>query len=95
MHHHGDKNKDKEKARFLGSALKQEGFRLVSGETDNHLLLVDWRLLGITSDTAEEALDSAGITVNKNTIPFDPQQPSATSVVRLWDASALQLRLWL
>ncbi|HDM90936.1 MAG TPA: serine hydroxymethyltransferase [candidate division WOR-3 bacterium] len=70
-------------ARALGEALREKGLRLVTGGTDNHLLLVDLRTLGITGKAAENALEEAGITVNKNTIPFDPQKPWITSGIRI------------
>ena len=63
--------------------LEDKGFRLVSGGTDNHLMLVDVRPLGLTGKQAEETLDKAGITVNKNTIPFDPQKPFIASGIRI------------
>lgn len=72
-----------ENARALGEALQAEGLRLVTGGTDNHLLLVDLRPLGITGDVAEEALDRAGITVNKNLIPYDPEPAKITSGIRV------------
>lgn len=74
-------------ARLLGEALQREGMRLVTGGTDNHLLLVDLRPLGITGDMAEEVLDQAGITVNKNLIPYDPQPPKVTSGIRVGTAA--------
>ncbi len=70
-------------ARALAEALKEHGFRLVTDGTDNHLMLVDLRSIGITGKVAEEALGKAGITVNKNTIPFDPQKPTVTSGIRI------------
>lgn len=70
-------------AKRLAETLTGEGLRLVSGGTDNHLLLVDLRSLGITGKTAEKVLDEVGITVNKNTIPFDPESPFVTSGIRL------------
>ncbi|WAA09657.1 serine hydroxymethyltransferase [Fervidibacillus albus] len=70
-------------AKKLGETLKEEGFDLVSGGTDNHLLLVDLRKFGITGKAAEKALDEVGITVNKNTIPFDPESPFVTSGIRI------------
>jgi glycine hydroxymethyltransferase len=72
-----------ENARALGEALKSEGVRLVTGGTDNHMLLVDLRPLGVTGDVAEVALDHAGITVNKNMIPYDPEPPKVTSGIRV------------
>lgn len=70
-------------ARALASALQSQGFRLVSGGTDTHLMLVDLAAQGITGKDAEEALDRCGITVNKNAIPFDKQSPFVTSGIRL------------
>lgn len=70
-------------ARVLGETLKEEGLRLVSGGTDNHLLLIDVRPLKITGAIAETALEKVGITVNKNTIPFDPEKPTVTSGIRI------------
>lgn len=70
-------------AQALASGLMEEGFNLVSGGTDNHLMLVDLRNRGITGKDAEKALDSVRITVNKNTIPNDPQSPFVTSGIRL------------
>jgi glycine hydroxymethyltransferase len=72
-----------ENAQSLGATLVEEGFRLVSGGTDNHLLLVDVGSSGITGKEAEEALDHAGITVNKNVIPFDERPPLVASGIRL------------
>lgn len=71
----------------LGEALTAEGVSLVSGGTDNHLLLVDVRKLGITGKLAEEVLDEIGITANKNTIPFDPESPFVTSGLRVGTAA--------
>jgi glycine hydroxymethyltransferase len=67
--------------------LASEGFRLVSGGTDNHLLLVDLRPFGVTGKVAQEALDAAGITCNKNEIPNDPEKPFVTSGLRLGTAA--------
>ena len=72
-----------ENAQVLAEVLREEGFRLVSGGTDNHLLLVDVGAQGLTGKAAEEALDISGITVNKNTIPFDKQKPTVASGVRI------------
>jgi glycine hydroxymethyltransferase len=74
-------------AEALGKALTKEGIDLVSGGTDNHLLLLDLRALGITGKQAEEALDSVGITTNKNTIPYDPESPFVTSGIRIGTAA--------
>ncbi len=70
-------------AAALARALQGEGFRLVSGGTDNHLMLVDVFAKGITGKVAEKALDKAGITANKNTIPFDANSPMVASGIRL------------
>ncbi|HVX88571.1 MAG TPA: serine hydroxymethyltransferase [Gemmatimonadales bacterium] len=70
-------------AKVLASALIERGFAIVSGGTDTHLMLVDLRPKGITGKDAEKLLDRAGITVNKNTIPDDPQSPFVTSGIRL------------
>ncbi len=72
-----------ENARTLGAALGERGFDLVSGGTDNHLLLVDLRGRGLTGKVAEEALHRARITVNKNAVPNDPQKPWVTSGIRV------------
>ena len=71
----------------LASTLQEEGFRLVSGGTDNHLILMDTMSLGITGRDAEKALDEVNITVNKNAIPFDTQKPNITSGIRLGTAA--------
>ena len=70
-------------AQTLATGLIAEGFDLVSGGTDNHLVLVDVRAKGITGKIAEEALGRADITVNKNKIPFDPETPMVTSGIRV------------
>ena len=70
-------------AKVLGESLRSRGYRLVSGGTDNHLLLVDLRKAGITGKEAEKILDEVGITVNKNTIPFDEEKPAVTSGIRI------------
>ncbi len=70
-------------AAALAAALAGEGWRLVSGGTDNHLMLVDVFAKGITGKVAEKALDKAGITVNKNTIPFDTNSPMVASGIRI------------
>ncbi len=71
----------------LASTLQEEGFRLVSGGTDNHLILVDTMSMGITGRDAEKALDEVHITANKNAIPFDQQKPNITSGIRLGTAA--------
>ena len=72
-----------ENAKRLAATLTSLGYRLVSGGTDNHLMLVDMTPNGLTGKVAEETLDRAGITVNKNSIPFDLQKPQVTSGIRL------------
>ena len=74
-------------ASALATGLASEGFRIVSGGTDNHLMLVDLRPFGVTGKVAQEALDQAGITCNKNAIPNDPEKPFVTSGLRLGTAS--------
>ena len=71
-------------ARVLAETLQQEGFRIVSGGTDNHLVAVDVKgSVNITGKEAESLLDSVGITCNKNTIPFDQEKAFVTSGIRL------------
>ncbi|MBP1710798.1 MAG: serine hydroxymethyltransferase [Deltaproteobacteria bacterium] len=70
-------------AKAMADELKNAGFRLVSGGTDNHLMLVDLTAKGVTGKDAQEALDRAAITVNKNGIPFDTQGPMVTSGIRI------------
>jgi len=70
-------------AKKLAEALLARGFVLISGGTDNHLILVDVRNLGLTGKRAEALLDEVGITVNKNTIPYDPESPFVTSGIRI------------
>jgi len=70
-------------AKALAAAVAKRGFRIVSGGTDNHLFLVDVHSRGITGTEAEKALDRAGITVNKNSIPFDPNPPMKAGGIRL------------
>lgn len=74
-------------AKRLAEALVAEGFTLVSGGTDNHLLLIDLRSIGLTGKVAEKVLDEIGITVNKNTIPYDPESPFVTSGIRIGTAA--------
>ncbi|MFH1239315.1 MAG: serine hydroxymethyltransferase [bacterium] len=78
-------------AKTLSLELTNNGFRIVSGGTDTHLLLVDLRSKNITGKEAQNVLDKAGITVNKNTIPYDPQKPFIASGIRL-GAPALTTR---
>ena len=70
-------------AHALAEALLEEGFRLVSGGTDNHLMLVDLRPFGVTGKTMEKKLDEVYITANKNAIPNDPEKPTITSGIRV------------
>ncbi len=74
-------------AKKLAETLVNHGVRVVSGGTDNHLLLVDLRETGLTGKVAEKALDKIGITTNKNTVPFDPEGPFTTSGVRIGSAA--------
>lgn len=73
----------RDNAAALAQELTAEGLRLVSGGTDNHLMLVDVRPKGMTGKTAEKLLEEVNITVNKNTIPFDPEKPTVTSGIRI------------
>lgn len=75
-------------AKAFAEGLKAEGFRLVSGGTDNHLILIDVRNKNLTGKEAEKLLDNIGITCNKNTIPFDPASPFVTSGIRLGTPAA-------
>ena len=70
-------------AKVLCAALKEEGFRVVSGDTDNHLMLIDLRPFGVTGKEMEKRLDEVHITVNKNAIPNDPETPFVTSGIRV------------
>jgi glycine hydroxymethyltransferase len=70
-------------ARALAAALASRGFHIVSGGTDTHLMLVDLRSKGLTGKAAEQALDAAAITVNKNTVPNETQSPFVTSGIRI------------
>jgi glycine hydroxymethyltransferase len=73
----------RDNARVLADALMEQGLDIVSGGTDTHLMLVDLRPKGLTGKLAEASLERAGITCNKNAIPFDPEKPFVTSGVRL------------
>ncbi|GGG85122.1 serine hydroxymethyltransferase [Paenibacillus radicis (ex Gao et al. 2016)] len=75
-------------AKVLADTLVGEGINIVSGGTDNHLMLIDTRGLNITGKVAEHVLDSIGITANKNAIPFDPTSPFVTSGIRLGTPAA-------
>jgi glycine hydroxymethyltransferase len=74
-------------AKAMAAAIAKRGFRIVTGGTDNHLFLVDVHSRGITGTDAEKSLDRAGITVNKNSIPFDPLPPMKGGGVRLGSPS--------
>jgi glycine hydroxymethyltransferase len=75
-------------AKTLAATLVEGGLEIVSGGTDTHLMLVDLRPLGLTGRDAEKSLEHAGITCNKNGIPFDPQKPTVTSGIRLGSSAA-------
>ncbi|OPA75728.1 serine hydroxymethyltransferase [Paenibacillus selenitireducens] len=75
-------------AQALATGLVEEGLNIVSGGTDNHLMLIDTRNLNVTGKVAEHVLDSVGITVNKNAIPFDPTSPFVTSGIRIGTPAA-------
>jgi glycine hydroxymethyltransferase len=77
-----------ENAKALAANLKSNGFDIVTGGTDNHLMLVDLRPKGLTGNIAEKAMERAHITCNKNGIPYDPQKPTVTSGVRLGTPAA-------
>jgi glycine hydroxymethyltransferase len=70
-------------AQAMADQLQQRGFTLVSGGTDNHLMLVDLRSIGMTGKVADQLLGEINITANKNTVPFDPESPFVTSGLRL------------
>ena len=74
-------------AKALAEALSNEGLRIVSGGTDNHLLLIDVSALSLTGKEAEEVLDQVGLTTNKNTIPYDQESPFITSGIRVGTAA--------
>ncbi|RAS77505.1 serine hydroxymethyltransferase [Priestia endophytica] len=74
-------------AKAFASALKEEGFSIVSEGTDNHLILINVKEMGLTGKVAEEALDSVGITTNKNAIPYDTESPFVTSGIRIGTAA--------
>ena len=75
-------------AKALAAALTRKGFKLTSGGTDNHLMLINFSGSEITGKAAEEALDKAGITVNKNTVPFETRSPFVTSGIRVGTPAA-------
>ena len=75
-------------AKILSSTLIERGIDIVSGGTDNHIVLVDLRNKGITGNNCEQALERAGVTCNKNGVPFDKTPPSITSGIRLGSSAA-------
>ena len=75
-------------AKVLADKLSDHGLDIISGGTDSHLILVDLRRKGVTGKQAEESLENAGITCNKNGIPFDPEKPTITSGIRLGSPAA-------
>ena len=75
-------------AKALAEVIVRRGYDLVSGGTDNHLMLVDLRSKGVKGNVAEECLDRAGITCNKNGVPSDPEKPAVTSRIRLGTPAA-------
>ena len=75
-------------AKMLAETLKQGGLDIVSGGTDSHIVLLDLRPKGLTGNFAEQALENAGLTCNKNAVPFDPEKPMVTSGVRLGTPAA-------
>ena len=70
-------------AKVMAQILAEKGLRIISGGTNNHLVLVDLRPMKLTGKLAEFALDDCGITINKNAIPFDPESPFVTSGIRI------------
>lgn len=76
-----------ENAKAMADEFSKLGYHIISGGTDNHLLLIDLRSKGITGDIAEKALQRAGITTNKNMVPFDDQPPTITSGIRIGTAA--------
>jgi glycine hydroxymethyltransferase len=84
-----------ENAVQLAVSLQENGFQLISGGTDNHLLLIDVRNFDLTGKKAEALLDDSGITVNKNAIPFDPESPFVTSGIRIGTAAVSSRRMGL
>jgi glycine hydroxymethyltransferase len=78
-----DQRRTVENAATIAAVLMERGFRVVSGGTDNHLMLVDVTARGTTGKEAEHLLDEIGITVNKNQIPFDKQPPNTSSGIRV------------
>jgi glycine hydroxymethyltransferase len=76
-----------ENSRALASQLQTRGLKLVSNGTDNHLMLVDLRNIGLTGKQADQLVSDVNITANKNTVPFDPQSPFVTSGIRLGSAA--------
>ena len=81
-------------AKILGDVLLERGVDLVSGGTDIHLVLVDLRPKGLTGDITTDSLEAAGITCNKNGVPFDPEKPTVTSGVRLGTPAGTTRGVW-
>ena len=81
-------------AKAFAQALKEKGFDLVSGGTDNHLILIDLRSHHITGKELEHRLDEVYITVNKNAIPNDPEKPFVTSGIRVGTPAVLWKKTW-
>ena len=77
-----------ENAKILAQILADGGLDIVSGGTDTHLMLVDLRPKGLTGKIAEQSLERAGLTCNKNAVPFDPEKPTVTSGIRLGSPAA-------
>jgi len=77
----------KKNAKVMAEAFIQRGYNIISGGTDNHMMLIDLRNKGITGKQAEEALGQAEITLNKNMVPFDDQSPFVTSGIRIGTAA--------
>jgi glycine hydroxymethyltransferase len=74
-------------ARVLATRLQEQGIAVVSGGTDNHIVLLDLRSIGLTGKVADALLSEVNITANKNTVPFDPESPFVTSGLRLGTAA--------
>lgn len=74
-------------AQALAGAMTRNGYNIISGGTDNHLMLIDLRNKNLTGKDAQEALDAAGITVNKNAVPYDDKSPLITSGIRIGSAA--------
>ena len=82
----------KQNAAAMAEAFVELGYEIISGGTDNHLMLIDLRNKNVTGKAAETALDKAGITVNKNMVPFDDKSPFVTSGIRVGTAGGYHKR---